>query len=224
MIGAETRKGVYLHEMGDSLRIGAQVDPPPIAAAETAPGGQRRFRCCPCHRVRGEAVLDSPVPILLVRVRIDLLFRLFREMNLHHRGSKCLRTGPDDPDGELPARQEGLDEDGLPENRQQFAADAIESRLVYDLRGSGDPLPVPSATGLAKSGKGSATAAISSGVSTTAKSGVGMPKSRITRFVSPLCSVSESTSGSEKVYGISQASSRAGTCASRPNPGALRRC
>ena len=80
------------------------------------------------------------------------------------------------------------------------------------------PLPVPSASGLANSGYASFTASASSGRSTTMKSGVGTPRSRMTRLVIALCSDTASTAGSEKVYGMRWASSMAGTRDSRPSP------
>ena len=80
------------------------------------------------------------------------------------------------------------------------------------------PLPVPSASGLQNSGNGRHTPSMSAGVCTSANSGVGSPPSRSTRLVMPLCSVSASTRGSLKVYGIAYASRSAGTWASRPIP------
>ncbi len=65
------------------------------------------------------------------------------------------------------------------------------------------PLPVPSATGLAKAGNGKRTPAMSSGRSTIAKSGVGTPASRTTNLVNPLCRQTPITTGSENVYGVS---------------------
>ena len=53
-------------------------------------------------------------------------------------------------------------------NSRQTRASSVRSAIF---EAAVTPFPVPSATGLAKSGKGSATAATSSGVSTTAKSG-----------------------------------------------------
>src|SRR5512133_2906659 len=38
MVGAQTRQGVDLHEVREPVRIGAQVDPSSVTAAETAPG------------------------------------------------------------------------------------------------------------------------------------------------------------------------------------------
>jgi len=80
------------------------------------------------------------------------------------------------------------------------------------------PLPVPSATGLAKYGGSNASPSRSASRSTMTKSGVGTPASRTTRFARPLWSVSAHTSGSEKTYGIWYRSSSAGTWASRPMP------
>ena len=59
------------------------------------------------------------------------------------------------------------------------------------------PLPVPSATGLAKSGKRSFRFRASSADSTTAKSGVARPWPRTTCLATPLCSVTAQASGSE---------------------------
>jgi len=81
------------------------------------------------------------VPVLLVRVGIDLFLRLFGKVDLHHRGHEGLPAGSDDSDGEFASRQESFHEDGLPETGQQFFANAGELRRVLDLRSRGDPLP-----------------------------------------------------------------------------------
>ena len=64
------------------------------------------------------------------------------------------------------------------------------------------PLPVPSATGLAKTGKGRVKPSRSAMVSITAKGAVGIPLSRSTCLVSPLCRQSAMTRLSEKLQGM----------------------
>src|SRR5690606_41117591 len=64
---------------------------------------------------------------------------------------------------------------------------------------SSDLLPVPSASGFTKSGKGIDTSAISASSATTAKGAVGTPASRTTRFVIALSRVRASRSEERRV-------------------------
>ena len=117
-------------KLGVPVCIAAQVDPPPVAAAEASPGCQRRLLCRLSHGVHSEAILDSPMPILLVGIGIDTLLRPFHEMDLQHPWGERLHAGPDDPNRELPPRQKGLDKNGLAISGQQPPADAFKLRPV----------------------------------------------------------------------------------------------
>ena len=75
-------------------------------------------------------------------------------MDLQHRRGERLRAGPDDPDGELPPGEKGLDEDGLAEGFQKGPADPLQFRTVGDLRGGGHPFPRSLRDRLGEEGKG----------------------------------------------------------------------
>ena len=87
-------------------------------------------------------------------IGVDLPFGFFREVDLQDRRGEGLRTGPDDADGKLPPGKEGLNEDGLAEGLQQGEAYLSSSARSAIFEAAVTPFPVPSAIGLAKSGKG----------------------------------------------------------------------
>ena len=80
------------------------------------------------------------------------------------------------------------------------------------------PFELPSAIGLTNSGGARATRRASLASATTSNAAVARPESRTIRLAMPLSSVTAQVSGSAKVYGCSNSSHSAGTCASRERP------
>ncbi len=80
------------------------------------------------------------------------------------------------------------------------------------------PLPVPSAMGLAKSGKRRPSGTASERLATTLKFGVGRPWERTRRLATALSRVAARTRGSENTYGTPYSSRIAGAWASRDRP------
>ncbi len=102
------------------------------------PGGPRRPRPAGPGGTRQQLLA-----LLLVDVGIDLGLGPGQQDDLHAAQHPGLGPGAQHAHGELPAGQEGLDQDRLAVAGQQLAADRPQRGPVGDLRGRRDPLAGP---------------------------------------------------------------------------------
>ena len=97
----------------------------------------------------------------LIIIGIEIGFGLLAGQDFHRAERARGAARADDANGELAAGKKGLDQNRLAELGKQAREDRLQSARLKILLAAVKPLPVPSAAGLAKSGKGRSTRRVS---------------------------------------------------------------
>src|SRR5690606_36419512 len=119
----EPGKRIDLEHLGAPPLVQAHVDSTCIATAETTPGVERD----PLHFVAQAArleqsVVDQLAPLRFVAIGVHRCIRALPQDHLERRERSRLRSRSQNTYGELPARQEPLDQDGLTVELEQLRA------------------------------------------------------------------------------------------------------
>ena len=135
VFGPQSRQRIDLQKLRRALLVTADVHAPAVAAVQRAPGAQRHvFHLLHQRRRMRRPVFvgDAVLVVVLVGERIDALFGLGAQEDLHDADHAGLAAAAGDAHGEFPSGQIGLDEDGLPEALHQLHARCLKLAAAPD--------------------------------------------------------------------------------------------